>query len=65
MSKVIQVGTKLQFVDGPLKDMDGRIVKVNKNRKQVQVSIGEEENLMRTVWCSIEYIEATVDTDRM
>lgn len=65
MTRVIQVGTKLEFIDGPLKDMAGSIIKVNKSRKQVQVALGGEKSIMRTIWCSIEYIEENADADRL
>ena len=57
ISSVIQVGTKIRIIDGPLKDMGGRIIKVNKNRKVVQVSFGETEGLINTIWCSIDYVQ--------
>ena len=63
LSHVIQVGTKLEFIDGPLKEMEGKIIKVNKSRKQVQVAIGNDKSMMHTIWCSIDYIEANTDTD--
>lgn len=62
-TRVMQAGTKLEFIDGPLRDMAGKIIKVNKNRKQVQVALGDENSMMRTIWCSIEYIEENTDTD--
>lgn len=65
ISHVMQAGTKLNFIDGPLKDIEGKIVKVNKNRKQVQVALGGEKSIIRTVWCSIEYIEENTDTDKL
>lgn len=58
ISQAIQVSTKLQFVDGPLKDMAAKVIKVNKNRKQVQIALGDESNIRHTIWCSIEFIEA-------
>ncbi len=61
ISHAIQAGTKLEFVDGPLKDMSAKIVKVNKNRKQVQIALGDEASILRTVWCSIEFIETNTD----
>lgn len=65
ISHAIQVGSRIEFIDGPLKDMAGRVVKVNKSRKQVQISLGNCDNLMRTVWCSIDYIKSGSDTDRI
>lgn len=61
ISNAIQVGTKLVFVDGPLKDISGKVIKVNKNRKQVQVSIGGEASMLRTIWCSMDFIKENVD----
>lgn len=57
VSQVIQVGTKIQFIAGPLKEMGGLVVKVNKNRKQVAVDIGNG-SIAKLVWCGIEYVEA-------
>ncbi len=65
VTHVIQVGTKLEFVDGPLKELEGKVLKVNKSRKQVQIALGDEKSIMRTIWCSIEYIEENADTDKL
>lgn len=65
ISRVVQVGTKIEFVDGPLCSLKGSVIKVNKNRKQVQVAIGGEDGQIRPMWCSIEYIEANADTDKL
>lgn len=61
ISQAIQVGTRLQFVDGPLKDMAAKVVKVNKNRRQVQITLGDESNMLHSIWCSIEFIETNTD----
>lgn len=57
ISRVIREGTKIRFVGGPLADFDGQVLRVNKNRRQVLLSIGSGEGLLRKMWCSIEYIE--------
>lgn len=54
---MIREGTKIRFVGGPLADFDGQVLRVNKNRRQVLLSIGSGEGLLRKMWCSIEYIE--------
>lgn len=61
-TRVVQVGSKIEFVDGPLKELAGKVVKVNKSRRQVQVALGGD-SLMRTIWCSIEYIKANAETE--
>ena len=57
VSEVVKVGTKIAFVSGPLVGMEGRVLKVNKGRRQVQINLGDEGNLFRTIWCSIEYVQ--------
>lgn len=63
ISHVLQVGSKVEFLDGPLKDMAGHVTKVNKNRKQVQIVLGDEGTLLHSIWCSIECVEANADTE--
>ena len=55
-SPVIQIGTKIRIIGGPLKDYEGKIVAVNKARERVAVKIGES-SLLQRIWFSIEYIE--------
>jgi len=57
VSQVVQEGTKIRFVNGPLKELNGIVVKVNKSRKQVAVNLGDD-SAIRLVWCGIEYVEA-------
>lgn len=55
-SPVIRIGTKIRIIGGPLKNYEGNIVSVNKQRERVAVKIGEGALLQR-IWFSIEYIE--------
>ena len=57
ISQVVKAGTKIAFVSGPLVGMEGQVLKVNKGRRVVQVAVGGEGHLIRTVWCSIEYVQ--------
>lgn len=57
VSGVVRVGTKIAFVSGPLVGMEGRVLKVNKSRRTVEIAFGGGDALFRNVWCSIEYIE--------
>lgn len=57
VSEVVKVGTKIAFVSGPLVGMEGQVLKVNKGRRQVQIGVGDEGNLFRAIWCSIEYVQ--------
>lgn len=55
-SPVIQIGTKIRIIGGPLKDYEGKIVAVNKARERVAVKIGEG-SLLQRIWFSVDYIE--------
>ena len=64
VSQVVKVGTKIAFVSGPLMGMEGKVLKVNRSRRQVQVSVGGAEGaLFHTIWCAIEYIEDNMDLE--
>lgn len=57
VSEVVKIGTKITFVSGPLVGMDGKVLKVNKSRRLVEIALGDGDALFRNVWCSIEYVE--------
>ena len=61
VSQVMKVGTRIAFVGGPLVGMEGQVLKVNKGRRQVQVAVGGEGDLIRNIWCSIEYVQENAD----
>ena len=63
VSEVVKVGTKIAFVSGPLMGMEAQVLKVNKSRRQVQISVGGEGNMFHTIWCAIEYIQDNVDLE--
>ena len=56
-TKVIKEGTKIRFVEGPLCELNGRVLKVNKSRRQVQIELNNADGLLCTIWCAIEYVE--------
>ena len=55
ISQVLQVGTKIQVIDGPLKDFEGMIVDVKKSRRVVAVQISESGHFQK-IWCPVEYV---------
>ena len=63
VSQVVKAGTKIAFVSGPLMGMEGRVLKVNKGRRQVQISVGGEGNMFHAIWCAIEYVEENMDLE--
>lgn len=63
VSQVVKVGTRIAFVSGPLMGMEGKVLQVNKSRRQVQVSVGQEGALFHTIWCAIEYVEENMDLE--
>lgn len=62
MSSAVKVGSMIEFIDGPLKNLNGRITKVNKSRRQVQVSFGSENGIISKVWCSMEFVCSNADS---
>jgi transcriptional antiterminator NusG len=42
ISKVVEIGKKIKAVEGPLKDYEGSIIKINKKRKCIAVKIDGE-----------------------
>ena len=57
------MGTKIAFVSGPLMGMEAQVLKVNKSRRQVQISVGGEGNMFHAIWCAIEYIQDNMDPE--
>ena len=56
ISKAIKIGKKIKIMEGPLKDFEGNIVKINKRQKCVKIKI-DEEGIIKYIWLSYEYIE--------
>ena len=65
VSQVVKVGTKIAFVSGPLMGMEGRVLQVNRSRRQVQIAVGDEGALFHSIWCAIEYIQDNTDLDAL
>jgi transcriptional antiterminator NusG len=55
ISKAIEIGTKVKILEGPLKELEGQIIKINKRQKCVCVNI-EGEGIKNTIWLSYEII---------
>ena len=64
VSKAVKVGTRIAFVSGPLVGMEGQVLQVNRGRRLVKIGIGDGEDLFRTIWCSIEYVQQRDETKR-
>lgn len=57
MSQVMQVGTRIKVVGGPLKEYEGKIIEVKKQRKMVAIELSGQGHFGK-IWCPIEYIES-------
>jgi transcriptional antiterminator NusG len=55
LSKVIEIGTKIQPIEGPLKELDGKIVKINRRQKCAGIKL-EGEGINGIIWLSYEYV---------
>lgn len=56
VSQVIQVGTKIRVIGGPLAHYEGQILEVKKHRQMVAVEISTEGHIAK-IWCPVEYIQ--------
>ena len=55
-SKAAKIGTKIKIIEGPLKELEGRIVKINKRQKCAGVKI-EGDGIKNIIWLSYELFE--------
>ena len=54
---MIKEGTKIRFAEGPLCELNGRVLKVHKSRRQVQLELNTADGLVSTIWGAIEYVD--------
>jgi len=55
ISKVLKIGNKIQVLEGPLKEYEGKIVKINKRQKCVAIKL-DGEGIKNEIWLSYDYI---------
>lgn len=55
ISKAMQAGNRVRILDGPLKEYEGRITKINKRQKCAEIEIGAE-TIVRKVWLNYEIV---------
>lgn len=63
ISKAIQVGTKVRFIDGPLRALAGCITQINKKRSVAAITFGDDGSLLGTVWCSMDIVASYAETE--
>ena len=56
ISKAMEIGKKIKILEGPLKELDGKIVKINKRQKCAGIKL-EGEKIKNIIWLSYELIE--------
>jgi transcriptional antiterminator NusG len=54
VSKAVEEGKWIKIIDGPLKEYEGKIKKINKNRKCMEVEMGTEK-ITNRIWLSYEF----------
>ena len=52
-SKAVEIGTKIKILEGPLKKLEGKIVKINNGQKCAGVKI-DGEGIKNIIWLSYE-----------
>jgi transcription termination/antitermination protein NusG len=60
-SKALLINSRVKIIDGPLKDFEGRISKINKHNRNgcVEITIG---GITRSVWLAFDYVNI-IDLD--
>ena len=56
ISKVIEIGNRINVLEGPLKDYEGKIVKINKRQKCVAIKL-DGEGMENIIWLSYECVK--------
>jgi transcription antitermination factor NusG len=62
VSKAVQEGTKIKIIDGPLKELEGRIIKVNKRRNCAEIEI-DTSGIINRIWLGFEMIKGEDKND--
>jgi transcription antitermination factor NusG len=55
ISKAMEIGNKIKIMEGPLKELEGQIVKINKKQKCAGIKL-EGDGIKNTIWLSYELI---------
>lgn len=56
LSMAVQEGTTIRIVSGPLKDCEGKILKIDKHRRNCLVTLGFDQQLLKT-WLAFDWLE--------
>jgi transcriptional antiterminator NusG len=56
VSKAVRTGTKIKIIDGPLKELEGKIIKVNKRRNCAEIEINAS-GIINRMWLGFEMIK--------
>ena len=63
ISKAVRIGTRVHFIDGPLREMNGRVKAVNRKRSVAAITFGDDGSLLGTVWCSMDIVASYAETE--
>jgi transcriptional antiterminator NusG len=55
ISRAVSEGSKIKIIDGPLKDLEGGIIKVNRRKGRALVRI-EGEGIINNIWLGFELL---------
>jgi transcription antitermination factor NusG len=57
VSKAVEIGARVTIIDGPLKELSGKITRVNRRQRCAEVELGSD-SILNKIWLSYELIEA-------
>jgi transcriptional antiterminator NusG len=56
ISAAIKEGTKIRILEGPLKEYEGKILKINTRQRCAEIKINGEQ-IVNTIWLSFDIVE--------
>lgn len=57
VSVVFIEGDEIQVIDGPLKEVKGRIIRIDKRNRNALVALGLHQETSKNVWLAFEYLD--------
>jgi len=57
ISVVFIEGDEIKVIDGPLKDVQGKIIRIDKRNRNALVALGLHQKTCKNVWLAFEYLD--------
>jgi len=57
VSVIFIEGDEIKVIDGPLKEMEGRIIRIDKRNRNALIALGLHQQTCTNVWLAFEYLD--------